>query len=401
MIGKLHFIIQTYLKYALENDSFSINFYILKENKDMEALRVSQISTSMIRRMFEIVEKAKKEGKDVVSLTIGEPDFDTDEAIINKACEAMKSGLTHYTSNFGLEELRSAIASRYNLDASNVMITAGGSEALLNASLAFIEKGSKVIIPSPSFLSYFTYAKLCEAKTIQILTHKNDFEIDVGELNEVMDKNVSMIFLNYPNNPTGVVMDGKDLRAIVEIANDNNAIVLSDEIYDSIYYDKKPTTLAGYENTIVINGFSKSLAMTGWRLGYVVANDDLMDSMLKVHQVNGVCAPAFAQKAVADVIAEGKDKEIVQRMVEEFRKRRDFVYKRLKSKFDVVKPEGAFYFFVKVNYHCMDFVEKALDRGVALTPGIPFGDGNENYVRISYATSMENLEKAMDRLEQI
>ena len=367
----------------------------------MEALRVSQISTSMIRRMFEIVEKAKKEGKDVVSLTIGEPDFDTDDTIIDKAYEAMKSGFTHYTSNFGLDDLREAIASRYGLDAKNVMITAGGSEALINASLAFIEKGSKVVIPSPSFLSYFTYAKLCEANTIQILTHENNFEVDVDKLNEVMDKNVSMVFLNYPNNPTGAVMDEKDLRAIVEIAEDYDAIVLSDEIYDSIYYDKKPTTLAGYENTIVINGFSKSLAMTGWRLGYVVANDDLMDSMLKVHQVNGVCAPAFAQKAVAEVIAEGKDKEIVQKMVREFRRRRDFVYKRLKSMFDVIKPEGAFYFFVDVKENCMDFVEKALDRGVALTPGIPFGNGNESYVRLSYATSMENLEKAMDRLEQL
>ena len=367
----------------------------------MEALRVSQISTSMIRRMFEIVERAKREGKDIVSLTIGEPDFDTDEIIINKACEAMKNGFTHYTSNFGLEELREAIASKYNLDANNVMITAGGSEALLNASLAFIERGSKVVIPSPSFLSYFTYAKLCEAKTIQILTHENGFEVDVERLNEIVDRDVSMIFLNYPNNPTGVVMGEKDLKAIVEIAEDVNAIVLSDEIYDSIFYDKRPATLAGYENTIVVNGFSKSLAMTGWRMGYVVANDELMDSMLKVHQVNGVCAPAFAQKAVADIIAEGKDKEIVQKMVEEFRKRRDFVYNRLKSKFDVVKPEGAFYFFVKVNENCMDFVERALGKGVALTPGLPFGEGNEEYVRISYATSMENLEKAMDRLEEL
>lgn len=367
----------------------------------MEALRVSQISTSMIRRMFEIVEKAKREGKDVVSLTIGEPDFDTDNIILKKACEAMKDGYTHYTSNFGLEELREAIASKYKLDANNVMITAGGSEALLNASLAFIERGSKVVIPSPSFLSYFTYAKLCEAKTVQILTHENNFEVDVDRLNEVMDKDVSMIFLNYPNNPTGAVMDEKDLKAIVEIAKDYNTLVLSDEIYDNIYYDKKPATLAGYENTIVVNGFSKSLAMTGWRMGYVVANDELMDSMLKVHQVNGVCAPAFAQKAVADVIAEGKDKEITQKMVKEFRRRRDFVYKRLKSKFNVVKPEGAFYFFVKVNGDCMEFVEKALDKGVALTPGLPFGDGNEEYVRISYATSMENLEKAMDRLEQL
>ena len=366
-----------------------------------EASRLSQISTSLIRRMFEIVERARREGKEVINLSIGEPDFRTDDEIIERACRAMKEGYTHYTSNFGIPELRQAIAERYGVDERNVMVTAGASEALLNASLAFMEEGSKVIIPSPNFLSYFVYAKMCRAKIVQIETHDNGFEVDPDRLNEIMDREVSMIFLNYPNNPTGVVADGKTLRAVAEMAKDYDAIVVSDEIYDQIYYDKKPTSLAGYENVVVVNGFSKSLAMTGWRIGFIIAGEDLMDSMLKVHQVNGVCAPAFAQKAVADVLMDGTADKITRRMVEEFRRRRDFVYSKLRDLFDVVKPEGAFYIFPNVKKNCMEFVERLLiDKGIALTPGTPFGDGNENYVRISYATSIDNLKVAMEKIEE-
>lgn len=360
-----------------------------------EAKRLSQISTSMIRRMFEIVEKAKREGKEIVSLTIGEPDFDTPVEVIEKACAAMKAGYTHYTSNFGIDELREIIAENYGVEAKNVMITAGGSEALINASLAFIEEGSRVIIPTPNFLSYFTYAKMCNAKIEQIKTHDNGFQLNPDYLAEVMGKDVSVIFLNSPNNPTGAVMDRKSAKAVVEIAADYNAIVISDEIYDRIYYDAKPASLAGYENVVCVNGFSKSLAMTGWRVGFTIAEEELMDSMLKVHQVNGVCAPAFAQKAVAEVMAEGVFDEVVAKMVSEFRRRRDYVYSELSKIYDVVKPEGAFYIFVNVGEDCMHYSEKLLDYGVAVTPGLPFGDGNESYVRISYANSMENLKKAM------
>ena len=366
-----------------------------------EASRVAGISTSLIRRMFEVVERAKREGKDVINLSIGEPDFRTDDAIIEKACEAMREGFTHYTSNFGIPELRSAIAERYGVDERNVMVTAGASEALLNASLAFIEEGSSVVIPSPNFLSYFSYAKMCKAKVVQIKTHENGFVLNPDSLNEVMDRNVSLIFVNYPNNPTGVVADRRTLKAIAEIARDYGAIVVSDEIYDQIYYDKKPFSLAGYENVVVVNGFSKSLAMTGWRVGFVIAEEDLLDSMLKVHQVNGVCAPSFAQKAIAEVLTDGTAENITKRMVEEFRRRRDFVYSKLKGIFEVVKPEGAFYVFPKVNGDCIEFVEKLLlEKGVALTPGIAFGEGNESYVRISYATSMEKLKVAMERIEE-
>jgi len=366
-----------------------------------EAARVSEISTSLIRRMFEIVQRARREGRDVINLSIGEPDFRTDDAIIDRAYEAMKRGYTHYTSNFGIEELRSAIAERYGVEAKNVMITVGASEALLNASLALIEEGSKVVIPSPSFLSYFTYAKICGGRVVQVRTHEDGFELNPEKLNEVMDRKVSVIFLNYPNNPTGSVMDGKRMREVAEIALDYGAVVISDEIYDAIYYDKKPGTLAGFENAVVVNGFSKSLAMTGWRIGFVIADEGILDSILKVHQVNGVCAPAFAQKAVAECLIDGTADRITEKMCREFRRRRDFMYSKLKEMFEVVKPEGAFYIFPKVGMNCMEFCERLLiEKGVAVTPGTPFGMWNDEYVRISYATSMENLKVAVERIEE-
>ncbi len=365
-----------------------------------EAKRLGEISTSMIRRMFEIVERAKREGKEIVSLTIGEPDFRTPDAVIDAACRYMREGYTHYTSNFGLPELREAIGERYGVDANSVMVTAGASEALLNASLAFIEEGSRVLIHSPGFLSYFTYAKMCGARVEQIKTHESEFVLNADRLSEVIGRDVSVVFLNFPNNPTGAVMDEKEMRRVAEIARDYGAIVISDEIYDTIYYDKKPGTLAGEENVVTINGFSKSLAMTGWRIGFVIANEDLLDSMLKVHQVNGVCAPAFAQKAVADVMTDGTFEKAVEEMVTEFRKRRDYVYSELKKHYDVTKPEGAFYIFPRVRMNGTEYAEKLIEFGVAVTPGTPFGNWNEEYVRISYATDMENLRKAMLKIAE-
>lgn len=367
----------------------------------LETSRLSHISTSMIRRMFDVVAKAQMEGRDIINLSIGEPDFDTHPSIVEKASKAMREGFTHYSSNFGLDELRELIAERYGISgvsSDNVMMTAGASEALLNASLAFIEEGSRVIVPTPNFLSYFTYGRLCGARTEHLPTRDNDFQIDVNALNKVMDDDVSLIFINSPNNPTGAVMD--NLKQIAEIGAEYDAVVVSDEIYDSIYYDKRPQSLAGMDNVVVVNGFSKSLSMTGWRVGYVIASDELLDSMLKVHQVNGVCAPTFAQKAIAEVMKMGEDKRITGEMVKEFRSRRDFVYSRLiEMGLKAVKPEGAFYIFPEIPGDCVDFSEKLVDYGVAVTPGIPFGEGNDHHIRISYAASMEDLEKAMERIE--
>ncbi len=369
-----------------------------------EAARVRDISTSLIRRMFEVVVEARKRGVDVINLGIGEPDFDTDERIIELACKAKKEGYTHYTSNLGIEELREAIAERYGVEANEVMITAGGSEALMNASLSFVERGSRVVIPSPNFLSYFVYAKLCEAKTVQVLTHP-DFSLSVKDIEGVVDENTSLLFLNYPNNPTGAVEDSRKLKEVVEIAEDSGALVVSDEIYDCIYYDRKPANLVNHENVVVVNGFSKSLAMTGWRVGFVIARKELINSMLKVHQVNGVCAPSFAQKAVADAFAEGIFDEVTEKMRRAFRERRDYIYPALKKLgFEVVKPEGAFYVFPKipenVDLNCVDFTERLVMKGVAVTPGVAFGDGNERYVRISYAASLDSLKRAVERMKE-
>ena len=364
----------------------------------MPAKRVAGISTSMIRRMFEIVERARREGKEVINLSIGEPDFDTPGELVELAHEYMKRGYTHYTSNMGLEELREIISERYGVESDEVMVTAGASEALLNASLAFMEEGSDVVLHTPSFLSYFTYVKLCSARAAEVNTSEQGFTLTPEMLESVMGDSVSAAVLNFPTNPTGVVMDQRDLDRVYEVIEDSGAIVISDEVYDRIHYDKKPGTLAGKERAIVVNAFSKSLAMTGWRVGFVIASRELLDEMLKVHQVNGVCAPAFAQKAIAEFMASGMDREFVKSMVSEFRRRRDFVVKRLKRYFDLITPEGAFYVFARA-YE--GFVEDLLLRkGVALTPGTPFGAGFDEYFRLSYATSMESLERAVERIEE-
>ncbi len=361
------------------------------------AKRVSEISTSLIRRMFEIAERAKKEGKEIINLSIGEPDFDTPLEIIEKACKYMKMGYTHYTSNFGLEELREQIAERYRVEPNEVLITVGASEALINASLAFIERDSTTLIQSPSFLSYFTYAKLCESKIFELKTHDSNFKLSVEKIEEI-PRDASVAFINYPNNPTGAVMDKKEISEIYEVFYEKDVLVISDEVYDRIYYDVKPGSLAGEEKAVVINSFSKTLAMTGWRLGFVIARKDILDEILKVHQVNGVCAPAYAQKAVAEILEEGRDEEIAKRMVKEFRVRRDFVYSKLKKHFEIVKPEGAFYMFPKAY---RGFVEDILrEKGIALTPGEAFGSDGENYFRLSYATSMDNLERAVEKIEE-
>lgn len=364
----------------------------------MPARRVSNISTSMIRRMFEIVERARKEGKEIINLSIGEPDFDTPGEIVELAYEYMKKGYTHYTSNMGIEELREVIAGRYGVESDEVMITAGASEALLNASLAFMEEGSRVVLHTPSFLSYFTYVKLCSARPVEINTSNSDFVLKAEMVESVMGDDVSALVLNFPTNPSGAVMEQKEIDAVYDVAADSGAVIISDEVYDRIYYDRKPGTLAGKENAVVVNAFSKTLAMTGWRVGFVIAGKELLDQMLKVHQVNGVCAPAFAQKAIADYLADGKDREFVRKMVSEFRERRDFVVRRLKKYFDIKTPEGAFYVFAKAY---PGFVEELLmQKGVALTPGTPFGTGFDEYFRLSYATSMENLKRAVERIEE-
>ncbi len=364
----------------------------------MTARRVSEISTSTIRRMFEIVEKARREGREVINLSIGEPDFDTPPEIIELACEYMNRGYTHYTSNMGLEELREIIAERYGVESDEVMVTAGASEALLNASLAFMEENSKVVLHTPSFLSYFTYVKLCSASPVEINTSASNFLLNGDAVESAMDGSVSALVLNFPTNPSGAVMEQRELEGVYEVAAERGAVVISDEVYDRIYYDRKPGTLAGKENAVVVNAFSKTLAMTGWRVGFVIAEKDLLDQMLKVHQVNGVCAPAFAQKAVAEYLADGKDRKFVRDMVREFRRRRDFVVKRLGKHFDLTVPEGAFYVFARAY---SGFVEELLvEKGVALTPGTPFGRGFDDYFRLSYATSMENLNRAVERIEE-
>ena len=374
------------------------------------ASRVRDISTSMIRKMFEMAQKSA--GREIISLGLGEPDFDTPKEICDAAYDAMLQGYTHYTSNFGIPELRERIAEKYreengmDVTAENVMVTVGACEALLNISIALFEEGSKIIIPSPSFVGYYAYVGIAGAEAVHLqTTHEDGFEIDPDKLNEIASRDIDAMMINTPNNPTGAVIPEDKVKAIAEIAEDNDIWIISDEVYEKIVYERNHTSFGKYyDKVITIGAFSKTFAMTGWRVGYVIADEDIIDKLLKVHQFNGVCAPAFAQKALVNYI--GGELPAVKKMVNEFRRRRDLVVKRLNEidGISCTKPYGAFYVFPKIEIGGMNGYEFTMklfeDKGVVVVPGSAFGPGNEQHVRISYATSYEKLEKAMDLIEE-
>ncbi len=374
------------------------------------ASRVESISTSMIRKMFEMAQKSA--GKEIISLGLGEPDFDTPREICDSAYKAMQSGYTHYTSNFGIPELREKLAEKYreengmDITSENVMVTVGACEALMNISISLFEEGSKVIIPSPSFVGYYAYTGIAGAVPVHLKTSlENGFEIDPDALNEVAGRDIDAIMINSPNNPTGAVIPEKKVRAIAEIAEDNDMWIISDEVYEKIIYEREHTSFGKYyDKVITVGGFSKTFAMTGWRVGYVIADENIIDMLLKVHQFNGVCAPAFAQKALVDYV--GGNLPAVDDMVREFKRRRDLVVKRLNEIDGITcsKPYGAFYVFPRVEIGGMDGYEFTMklfeDKGVVVVPGSAFGPGNENHIRISYATAYDKLERAMDLIEE-
>jgi|Deesub1362A_J573_1020465.scaffolds.fasta_scaffold00216_39 aspartate/methionine/tyrosine aminotransferase len=374
------------------------------------AKRVQGISTSMIRKMFEMAQKMK--GREVISLGLGEPDFDTPKSLCDEAYKAMLEGFTHYTSNFGIPELREKLAEKYTREngfevtPENVMVTVGACEALMITALSLFEEGSKIIIPSPSFVGYYGYASLTGCRVVDLITTDEDeFEVNPDTLNEVASKDISFMLVNSPNNPTGAVISEDKVKAIAEIAEDNDIWIISDEVYEKIVYDRPHTSFGKYyDKVITIGAFSKTFAMTGWRVGYVIAREDLIEKMLRVHQYNGVCAPAFAQKAIANVL--DTDMAFVGEMVSEFRRRRDLVVKRLNEMNGIscVKPHGAFYVFPRVSGTGMDGEEFAMklfdDKGVVVVPGGAFGPENEGFIRISYATSYERLERAMNLMEE-
>ena len=367
------------------------------------------IKPSGIRKFFDLV----SEKKGVISLGVGEPDFDTPWHIREEGIYAFEKGKTFYTSNAGLKELRVEICNylnrKFNLNyepLSEVLVTVGGSEAIDLALRALVNEGDEVIIPEPCYVSYKPCAVLANAKPVTIdLKQENNFRLTASELENAITDKTKVLVLAFPNNPTGAVMTKSDLEAIAKVVIKHDIYVISDEIYAELTYNGKHHSIAELPNmkerTIVINGFSKSYAMTGWRLGYACGVKEIISQMTKIHQFAIMCAPTVSQYAAVEALKNG-DKDI-EEMKESYNQRRRFLLSSFKE-MDIpcFEPFGAFYVFPCIKKFGMtseEFAMKFLDEeNVAVIPGTAFGDSGEGFLRISYAYSIEKLKVAMEKL---
>ena len=367
------------------------------------------LKPSGIRKFFDIV----AEMKDAISLGVGEPDFDTPWHIRDEGIYSLEKGRTFYTSNAGLMELRKEICNylnrRFDLSydpKTETLITVGGSEGIDMALRAMVNPGDEVIIPQPSYVSYEPCAILADAKPVIInLKNENEFRLIAGELEETITDKTKLLILPFPNNPTGAIMEREDLEAIREVILKHDIYVLSDEIYAELTYKGEHVSIASLpgmkERTIVINGFSKSYAMTGWRLGYACGPANIIAQMTKIHQFAIMCAPTTSQYAAIEALKNGD--EDVSSMCEAYNQRRRFLMSEFeKMGLPCFEPYGAFYVFPCIKEFKMtseEFATRLLEEEkVAVVPGTAFGDCGEGFLRISYAYSIENLKIALERI---
>ncbi len=374
--------------------------------------RIVEIEPSGIRKFFDIV----NEMPDAISLGVGEPDFDTPWHIRDEGIYSLEKGRTFYTSNAGLKELKIEIC-RYLQRKCNltydyqheVMVTVGGSEAIDIAMRAMLDPGDEVLIPQPSYVSYQPCAILANGVPVVIeLKAENEFRLTAEELEEAITPKTKLLVLPFPNNPTGSIMSRSDLEKIAEVIIKHDIFVLSDEIYSELTYGEEAhvsiASLPGmWERTITINGFSKAYAMTGWRLGYACGPKTIIEQMLKIHQFAIMCAPTTSQYAAVEALRNGD--EDVARMREEYDGRRRYLLHRFKEMgLECFEPFGAFYIFPCIKEFGMtadEFATKLLQaEKVAVVPGTAFGASGEGFVRISYAYSLENLKRALERIER-
>ena len=369
------------------------------------------IQPSGIRKFFDIV----SEMDDAISLGVGEPDFDTPWHIRDEGIYSLEKGRTFYTSNAGLKELREEIAKylyrHYDLSydpVHEILVTVGGSEAIDIAMRAMLDPGDEVLIPQPSYVSYLPCAVLANGTPVIIeLKEENEFRLTAEELEAAITPKTKLLVLPFPNNPTGAIMERKDLEKIAEVIKKHDLFVLSDEIYSALTYQEEHVSIASLpgmkERTIVINGFSKSHAMTGWRLGYACGPELILKQMLKIHQYAIMCAPTTSQYAAVDALRNGD--EDVKNMREEYNGRRRYLLHRFKEMgLQCFEPYGAFYMFPCIKEFGMSSDEFATGllraKKVAVVPGTAFGDCGEGFLRISYAYSLDNLKEALDRMEE-
>lgn len=371
---------------------------------------ITQIEPSGIRKFFDIV----AEMKDAISLGVGEPDFDTPWHIREEGIYALEKGRTFYTSNAGLMELRVEICNyldrKLGLKYSpkeEIMVTVGGSEAIDVALRAMLDPGDEVIIPQPSYVSYLPCTKLAGGTPVIVeLKAEDKFKLTEEALKAAITPKTKVLILPFPNNPTGAIMNYKELEKIAKIVIDNDIYVISDEIYSELTYNGIHASIAQIdgmkERTIVINGFSKAYAMTGWRLGYAAGSHIIMEQMIKIHQYAIMCAPTNSQFAAVDALKNGD--EDVARMVEAYNQRRRYLIHTFnRIGMECFEPEGAFYVFPSIRRFGMTSDEFAtrllMEEKVAIVPGTAFGNCGEGFLRVSYAYSLDNLKIALGRIE--
>ena len=379
--------------------------------RDPIAKKVTEMKSSGIRKFFDIV----SEMPDAISLGVGEPDFDTPWHVRDEGIYSLERGRTFYTSNSGLMELRTEICrftrSHYDVSyepATEVLITVGGSEAIDIGLRAMLEPGDEVIIPEPSYVSYVPCTIMAGGVPVIVnLKEENEFRLTASELKDAITPKTKVLILPFPNNPTGAILERSDLEGIAKLCTEHDIFVLSDEIYAALTYKEEHVSIASLpgmkERTILINGFSKAYAMTGWRLGYACGPKRIIEQMTKIHQYCIMCAPTTSQYAAVEALRHG-DKD-VEEMRQAYNERRRFLLHEFKRMgLTCFEPFGAFYVFPSIKEFGMtsdDFCTSLLKaKKVAVVPGTAFGDCGEGFVRISYAYSIDNLKEALGRIEE-
>ena len=377
--------------------------------RDALSGKVKQIKPSGIRKFFDIV----SEMDDAISLGVGEPDFDTPWHIREEGIYSLEKGRTFYTSNAGLSELKIEISKyldrRFDLKydpSDEIMITVGGSEAIDGALRAMLDAGDEVILPQPSYVSYEPCIVLADGVPVIVeLKEENDFKLTREQLEKAVTDKTKILIMPFPNNPTGAIMTKEELQPIVDFVIEHDLFVISDEIYSELTYSGNHVSIGAFpgmkERTIVINGFSKSYAMTGWRLGYACGPQVILKQILKIHQFAIICAPTTSQYAAIEALRHGDDD--VEKMRDEYDRRRRFLLNAFEEMgIECFEPYGAFYMFPSIKKFGMssdEFATRLLkEEKIAVVPGTAFGDCGEGFLRISYAYSIDDLKAALERI---
>ena len=373
--------------------------------------KVRKLPPSGIRKFFDLV--SQTEG--VISLGVGEPDFVTPWHIREACYYSLEKGFTMYTSNYGMPELRKAISNylkkyqtEYNPE-DEILVTVGVSEAVDLALRALISAGDEVLIPDPSFVSYAPGALLADGIPIPLGTfEKDNFKLTGEELRSKITSRSKVLLLTFPNNPTGAIMTKEDLEVIAQVVEENNLVVISDEIYSELTYEGKHFSFAAlpgmWERTVILNGFSKAFAMTGWRIGYAAGPREIISAMMKIHQYSIMCAPIMGQKAALEALKNGESE--MKKMVQSFNQRRNLMVNGLRELgLSCFEPKGSFYAFPSIKETGLsseEFAERLLtEEKVAVVPGNAFGESGQGFIRCCYAASVSNINEALERMGRL